>query len=497
MIGKLNLSSGGNKIAPRNVSNLDIKVGNGKVEILWSDPQDTVVDEQKICTWKGTKLVYKTGSYPQNIKDGVLLVDNKERDKYKTNGFEVNNLENGETYFFSLFPYSDKNAVNTNVSNRISGTIKNYKIMTAIIDLSNGDPETSVTYADDAIGMTAGSSEWDEFFGHYPCLFKNGQEVGKLNPNDFNKFEDGSLADITSGEAGDVMIAFPRRGLKIETVENKVIVSMTDGENVSGFEYNAHCRGIVDKDIFYLGAYKGYVENSKLRSLSQKKVSVSETIGTFRMQAQTNGSGYEQSGFYQLTFRQAMYVLKYKNLNSQEIIGKGFVSESSEAILTGETEEWGMDGQIIKQTNPTYISDGEHHVKLFGIEDFWGNVHEWIDGLLTDASGNIMTTTQNFNNAGTGYINQGQVTSENEIRGYMSKPQGEIHTGFIAKELDGSEKTYFCDFVELDASGFAYFGYSFSRTAWDPSYSGGVFSLNIYRSESFTSKMYGARLMYL
>jgi len=26
------------------------------------------------------------------------------------------------------------------------------------------------------------------------------------------------------------------------------------------------------------------------------------------------------------------------------------------------------------------------HVKLFGIEDFWGNIWEWVDGMTTDGT---------------------------------------------------------------------------------------------------------------
>lgn len=89
-----------------------------------------------------------------------------------------------------------------------------YRTMTAVIDLTNSNPATCITYEDDAVGMDAKSDAWDEFFGHYPCLFKDGQEVGKLNRNNFAQFEDGTTADITSGNAGDVMIAFPRHRIK-------------------------------------------------------------------------------------------------------------------------------------------------------------------------------------------------------------------------------------------------------------------------------------------
>lgn len=329
MIGKLNLSggNGNNGIAPENVESLKIKTGNGKVTIYWSDPSDTIFDEQVVCTWKGTKLIYKAGSYPENIKDGVLVLDNQMRDAYKTEGFEINGLTNNITYYFVLFPYSDKNTINNSIENRISGVPKQYKTMTAIINLVNSNPTTSIAYADDAVDMVAKSDEWDEFFGHYPVLFKDGEEVGKLDPKNFAKFEDGSAADITSGNAGDVMIAFPRRGLKIETSEdgNTCIISMTDNPDDENFKYYAHTKGETRKEIFYKGVYKGVLSSDKMRSLSGKTPLKNLTIENGRTYAQNNGTSYEQSGFYQLVFNQSMYILKYKNLDSQTVLGKGYV----------------------------------------------------------------------------------------------------------------------------------------------------------------------------
>ena len=86
------------------------------------------------------------------------------------------------------------------------------------IDLTNSNPETAVTYTDDAVGMVAGSTDWYKmriFKDIKPCLFKNGSVVGYLNPDNFAQFEDGTKADITSGNAGDVMIEIPKIGYKI------------------------------------------------------------------------------------------------------------------------------------------------------------------------------------------------------------------------------------------------------------------------------------------
>lgn len=481
--GWIDIETGGGSggIAPSNVKDAKIKIGNAKLTVFWSDPGDTIVEGQTLCTWKGTKLVQKVGSYPENVNDGTLIVDSQTLDAYSVNGFEVNNLTNGVTYYFALFPYSDKNAINMNAANRLTGTPQPYKKMTVKIDLANSNPSTCITYADDAVGMSVKSTAWDEFFGHYPVLFKNGVEIGKLNPNDFSKFEDGSAADITSGNAGDVMIAFPKRGVKITTVGNILTVSMTDDPDNADFEYLAHTRGSTRKEKFYLGAYKGFNSSSKLRSLSGKTPTASQTIGTFRTQAQANGSGYENSGFYQLVFRQVMYLLKYKNLDSQTTVGRGNV-DSSSLLNTGGTDTKGMDfGE----------TTGKLQMKLFGLEDFWGNIWEWIDGIVTDSSWNILTTTTNFNDTGSNYTNQGKGATAN-IGNYMSKPQGTTQTGFLAKEVSGSASTYFCDYAYLYSSCVASFG-----GLWSSASNAGLFYLRVSYASSSSSAGFAARLMFL
>ena len=145
--------------------------------IKWDDPEDTVVDGQLISTWAGTKLVRKAGSYPTNEKDGVVLVDNKVRGAYASSGYVDSGLTNGTTYYYQLFPYNDKGAVNTNEANRLSAAPQSYKIYGVAIDLTNSNPETAVTYTDDAVGMTGGAAAWDSmniFKDIKPCVLKNG-----------------------------------------------------------------------------------------------------------------------------------------------------------------------------------------------------------------------------------------------------------------------------------------------------------------------------------
>ncbi|MCF2641143.1 hypothetical protein I6E50_01795 [Roseburia hominis] len=480
----VDIESGGGGISPSNVSDLKIKVGNQKLTIFWSDPGNTIVEGQTLCTWKGTKLVQKAGSYPTSVKDGTLLLDNQTLDAYKTNGYEINGLTNGTTYYFALFPYADTGATNINEANRISGTPQPYVVFGVDINLADSNPSTWATYTDDAVGMEAESDEWDTkplFCDIASYLFKDGAEVGKLMKGDPTKFEDGTTADITSGNAGDVMTKFTRGGLKMWTTGNILSIRITDNPEAEGYSYKAFKRGSVEKDCFYLGRYKGYVSGGKMRSLSGKTPATNQTIGTFRGYAHAMGSGYENSGYYQLLWRQALYAIKYKMQNAQVIIGKGYTRGSSVAT-TGQTNGKG----------DTYgTSSTTQQMILFGLEDFYGNIWECVDGLVTDASRNILTATDNFNDSGSGYDSfSSGVTSD--IGNYLSKPQGNADTGFTAKEVNGSATTYFCDYSYLYASCVAMFGgyYSYVDHA-------GVFCFGVSHASSYSDAGVGGRLMFL
>ena len=368
--------------------------------------------------------------------------------------------------------------------NAAGGGGSSYKKMTARFDLSDASPSTWGEYLEDATLMTVGSSAWDTFFGIYPCMLKNGVMQGKLDVSqNYTKYTDGTSADITSGSDGDVMIAFPRRGLKIWKDSGYLYISMTDNPNDPNYDYYAHTYKGSDCDMFYLGRYKGYYDGSKLRSLSGKTVTVSQTIDAFRTYARNNGTGYEQSAFFQLIYRQAMYMLKYLGQNAQSAIGMGYVQASANAS-TGGTNAHPMDYGT---------SASNVQCSLFGIEDFWGNVYEFLDGLYSDASRQIYVSDGDYVTVGTGYTLADAPTIASNLSGLMKDVSGTSMTGFIPIAVNGSSSTYFCDGAAIEASCFAmYGGYRGDTT------DAGVFRNFIGRdSASYTSAAVGARLMYM
>lgn len=354
------------------------------------------------------------------------------------------------------------------------------------IDLTNSNPETAVTYTDDAVGNTAGSADWYTkpiFKKIKPCLFKDGAVVGYLNPDNFAQFEDGSPADITSGDAGDVMIEIPKTGYKISKVDNTLTVQITDAANKDGFSYMAHTReNEGDRDKLYIGAFLGSVAGDKLRSLSGKTPTNYETIGSFRTKAQANGQGYDQFAFYPMTLLQCLYLIKYKNLNSQAALGMGYVnSDDYMPKDTGATLDKGMDFGS---------SDAYTQMKFLGIEDFWGNLYQWIDGLVASGDGNALVATTGFNDDGNGYTDKGFVSEGDG--GYMKIPQGTNDLGFMWHTGGGSTTTYFSDYAIFDAGCVPYFGGYFGGDA-----DAGAFQLYVDYVASAANEDFGARLMFL
>lgn len=367
--------------------------------------------------------------------------------------------------------------------------VQAYQTYGVSIDLSNSNPETAVTYTDDAVGMIAGSPDWYKmsiFNKIKPCLFKNGAVVGYLNPDNFAQFADGSAADISSGDSGDVMIEIPKTGYKISKSGTTLTVQITDDPNKKGFSYKAHTRAEDgDREKLYIGAFLGSNKDNKLRSVSGVSPLNATGLTDFRTYAKANGAGYDLFAFYPMTLLQCLYLIMYKNLNSQAAIGMGYVGDYDWEYMqknTGATLDKGM----------SYGTESEmDQMKFLGIEDFWGNLYQWIDGLVSTGDYHALVATDNFNDTGDGYTDIGAL-STNYIGGYMKAPQGNNDAGFIIGETGGSTSTYFSDSASFIGGYVPVFGGFFSDGAV-----AGAFQLDVYCDPDGAGDDVGGRLMFL
>lgn len=444
-------------VAPGTITNLTKVEENQSVSLSWDNPTD--VDFSKV------KIMYKTGDYPTSITDGTVAYEGS--DKICT----INGLTNDITYYFRAFTYDVNGNINDSINNQqITGVPSNVKIYGVKIDTTNSNPETAVTYTDSAVGMTGGSVNWDNIYPFNdikPFLMNNGSEVVELNKNDFTKDINGNSVDITSGNPGDVYIRFPKIYWKLWQEGNYQYVKYATKQVDSTWKSLAHINSRNGEDVnyVYISAYLGYNDGTKIRSLSGKTPTTDIALADIRTKTQVNGSNYDQIGFYQLMMLQILYLIRYKNLDSQTALGRGYVDGNSAKTNTGGTNAKGM-----------YFGEatGKQQMKFAGIEDFYGNCYYYIDGIKTDASWNILLGTSNFNNNATGYTSYPSGLSAN-AGGYMTAIQGTTEKGFTLKTANGSVTTYYSDYAYLDAGCFPFFGAN-----WSDASAGGAFRLIVY-----------------
>lgn len=364
-------------------------------------------------------------------------------------------------------------------------TLNYYKYYGVKVTISNDNSETGVTYIEDAVGMTPGT-KWNEtnlFKNIRPCLLKDGQVQYYLNPSNLAEKVNGGAATITDANAGDVMIEFPKMGYKMTTDGTSHYIYVTDDPNADGYCYRAHSLDEEgDCDKIYIGAYLGSLSGSALCSLSGKAPKADITLTAARTAANARGTNYQLLSFYPLTLLQCLYLIKYKNRNGQAALGRGYVDGNSAAIATGNTNAKGIDyGE----------TGGKQQMCFLNIEDFWGNLRQWIDGLYCDSKYNVKTAFKDFKDDGSSYpfTKAGGISANGS--GWLSDIQGTNEGGFVGKTFTGSSTTKWADSSDLYAGYCAHFG-----GHWNYGDYAGPFWINVGYTASSSHSTLGARLIY-
>ena len=363
------------------------------------------------------------------------------------------------------------------------------------IDLANSNPETSVTYTDDAVGFdksymdftndTFVYGSWQDKFPFNqvrPCLFKDGAVVKYLNPDNYAKDIDGNDVVIT-GADGDVMIEIPKVYYRLHKDENYQYIQISDTAQ-EGFCCLAHTYKGVEKDKVYIGAYQSYYDGTKSRSVSGVSATGSKSLNNWRDYAHAQGEGYETFYWNLLVLLQCLYTIQFKNLNSQEALGYGWANNSSAYSTGGGLNAKGM----------YYGTAATGQVKFMGIEDFYGSRNQWIDGAYI--SGTNLTvadaTSPDMAFSGTGVGYKTAASGLTTGSGYFTKIVGENNeAGFTPQNFSGSASTYYCDYGYVSSGCVPYFGGYRTTTTY-----AGAFCCVFYYTASYTNAYRCSRLAF-
>jgi hypothetical protein len=588
-------TGGSTGLAPADVSELAATSGDKQVTIVWSDPADSVIEGVTVSKWDGSKLVRKEGAYPTDVTDGILLVDNKTRDTYKTTGYIDSNLTNGTTYYYAVFPYSDTGAVNKNEANRVSAVPTTYPLPACTgISASAGNGQITVYWADsiDVEGqVTWAGSKLVRKVGSYPTTVTDGTLVIDNTTRDQYKtagyvdtgltngttyyymiFPYSTTGDTTINTANQVSAA-PRASVKYgviwhETLSSPVLERIDDSANFTATATDGSTAGHSDfdnepiyKDIkicnvvnrqvvayegdatfkrdgsngdvcveipkfyykvsdngtdrtyeisdaqldgflvaprhapctdypngldkIYLGVYEA---SAGFKSISGVAPLVNLTRAQFRTGFAARGTGYCQADMATQAELYILYKSEMANLNSQSEVGNGNVNTSAAINTGGSDSVTGMTGCADKASQSIAV-------KYRGMENLWGNVYEWRDGInFNDGLIYVCANPSKYaDDTATNYTKLAY--SKIQANGLISSLglDASIPWVQVPTAVDGSDSTYLCDYY--------YFGSGwrvpFVGGCWgNGSYAGLFYLYSNYASSSFNS-YFGSRLLVL
>ena len=235
-------------------------------------------------------------------------------------------------------------------------------------------------------------------------------------------------------------------------------------------------------EAFYLGRY---TTSSGTRSISGVTSTVSTDIATFRSNAKAIGDGWGIMD-YHIFFIQMLYLVEYADYNSQSVLGQGVCSASTQ-VSSGGCDSLGMSSGCI-------TNDGVSSVIYRGLENIFGNIWQFIDGItIVDHQAYVSYNQNDYVNAKTtgsyrmlGYVN---ATSD----GYPTNLGYDSDNEIVAfpTAVGGSSSTYMCDYYWQSAgTRLAVFG-----GAWNAGASDGFFCWYLLADFSVSTTSVGSRLL--
>ena len=171
---------------------------------------------------------------------------------------------------------------------------------------------------------------------------------------------------------GDVMVKIPKFWYRRYRSGNVEYIKIAD-EARSGFTLHpAFNHGGAAKDYLYVGAYK---TSSGNKSASGVNPTADYTLSGARSGAEAKGTGWGIIDIAAVSAIQMLILVEFANNDVQSVIGRGYCDFNSGTLNTGTCDD------VSGLTGRPAGTNGSVDVVWRGIEGFWGNVWEFVDGV--------------------------------------------------------------------------------------------------------------------
>lgn len=222
-----------------------------------------------------------------------------------------------------------------------------------------------------AVGTGSGSSPFDNYMPWMGMEEYCASLVGSSPPKEvsalYKKGEDGFER---TNPNKPVFVKIPEFYYKIEKSGNIFRYYIADG-SLDGFSLHpgSGC---------YVARYEGVKGNSSgtstMRSNSGLTPSTSDTRDGFRVTSKATATGFQLYDFAAWCAVGLLYLVEFADWDSQKKMGQGIVNDA-DSHKTGETDS------MVYHTGRAAGTDGKTAVQYRGIENPWGNVLEFVDGI--------------------------------------------------------------------------------------------------------------------
>lgn len=284
------------------------------------------------------------------------------------------------------------------------------------------DPNHMVTHSPTTeptacVGTTTGQSWFDDYMPWAGMERKN--------------YIDGQIVDFVNYSNGETYVYIPQFWSKIinDTEESKMYIYISA---VQDSRFTLHPGS---------GKYMSRYEcNSNFLSAPGTKPKVNTNLGGFRTGITAIDNKHYQYDIHTYAALELLYIVEFAHLNTQRKIGAGITS-GSEALTIGKTDVLTYHTGRVGGT-----ADNVSAVQYRWIENLWGNVWNWVDGILiqsglvyicNDRAKYASSITSDYESTGlyTPAINNWHKTDQDYNNCYL-----------IPLTTGSSDSTYTCDY---------------------------------------------------
>ena len=289
---------------------------------------------------------------------------------------------------------------------------------------------------------------------------------------------------------GDVMVKIPKFWFQRYREGNVERIRIAD-KGTPGFTLHpAFKHSGVECDHIYVGAYK---TSSNNKSVTGAAPQASQTRATMRSNAKNKGTGWSLIDISALSAIQMLMLVEFADNNMQSKIGRGYCDGNSAAINTGSCDS------VPNLTGRPSGTDGTVDVIWRGIEGFWGNIWELVDGVNFNGGKYYVCNDQSkyADDTVSGYEELSFTGAANWASSYITQEGldrgNNTHVMLPTAAGSGSETTYECDACWSNTG----WRVCLHGGSWDNGSKCGLFTTYLYRASSYSDAYIGSRLLYI